>query len=327
VTPTGRETRTPIAHVEHELPALLVLLGVLIGAGGAPSPALAQGAGASLAEYALDPGSGERWELPGRLREVSGLALSSDGRLFAHGDERARIFERDPMSGKVLKEFHVGRQGIRGDFEGLAIAGDRFFLVDSDGNLIEFREGGTDERVDFTRIRSGVGRRCEVEGLAFDERTESLLLVCKTVAGRQFEDRLIVLAFSLESLQFEEAPRYAVPLRDLDAVGLEEDLNPSGIEVHPVTGTIYVLAARQHALVELSRDGRILAATVLSSRRHPQAEGLTFGADLSLYVADEGVDGDARLTRYRTGRPGPESVAPVKRGGLTERGRLKRSRR
>src|SRR5205814_2130850 len=34
-----------------------------------------------------------RWVLPPDLREISGLALTDDGRLLTHDDERARIVE------------------------------------------------------------------------------------------------------------------------------------------------------------------------------------------------------------------------------------------
>jgi len=226
------------------------------------------------------------------------MGATADGRLFAHGDERARIYELHPDSGTILKEFHLGRQGIRGDFEGLAIAGDRFFIVDSDGRILEFREGGDGDRVEYELISSGIGSQCEVEGLAYDVRSDVLLLPCKTVSGRRLRGHLVVYAFSLDGLRFENEPRYLVPLSELIDLGLEEDLNPSGIEVHPVTGSIYILAARQHALVELSRNGEPLAVRLLAAGAHAQAEGLTFGSDLSLFIADEAAREGAILTRY-----------------------------
>ena len=36
-----------------------------------------------------------RWLLPKELKEISGLALSSDGKLFTHGDELGQIWEID----------------------------------------------------------------------------------------------------------------------------------------------------------------------------------------------------------------------------------------
>ena len=71
-----------------------------------------------------DSGQGEdrpiaRWLLPPELSEISGLALTDDGRLFAHNDESARISEIDYRRGTILKHFYAGEKDLRGDFEGL----------------------------------------------------------------------------------------------------------------------------------------------------------------------------------------------------------------
>ena len=54
-----------------------------------------------------------RWLLPPELAEISGLALTPDGRLFAHNDETARITEIDYRRGTVIKHFSVGRAVTR----------------------------------------------------------------------------------------------------------------------------------------------------------------------------------------------------------------------
>ena len=52
--------------------------------------------------------------LPAELREVSGLAVDSHGRLFTHQDETSAVYEVDPGTGSVVRRFHVGRIGLRG---------------------------------------------------------------------------------------------------------------------------------------------------------------------------------------------------------------------
>ena len=42
-----------------------------------------------------------RWILPDRLGEISGLTLTEDQRLFAHGDEFGRVYEIDYRRGVV----------------------------------------------------------------------------------------------------------------------------------------------------------------------------------------------------------------------------------
>ena len=101
-----------------------------------------------------------RFDLPGRLNEISGLAFTPDGRLFGHDDERGRVHEIDPGTGEVGKRFDLGEDMVRDDFEGMAIAGERFFLISSRGWLYEFREVGDRESAPYRVTDTGVGANC-----------------------------------------------------------------------------------------------------------------------------------------------------------------------
>lgn len=257
-------------------------------------------AGQELTGYVVSADRAWQHRLPGALREVSGLATSHDGRLFAHDDERARVYEIDPLSGQVLKRIDMGDGGERGDFEGIALVGDQFFLVESDGTLYEFGEGDDKQNMPFRQYPSEVGDRCEVEGLAYDSRTEALLLACKTTKGSALRGHLVIFAVPLETMVAEPEPRFRVPYASLSDVNARGRLHPSGLEVHPGSGSIFVVAAREEGLVEISRDGNFVAAAELPSKLHRQAEGITFIAE-ALVLADEGGGGKATLTGFPLG--------------------------
>ena len=70
-----------------------------------------------------------RWVMPQNLNEISGLALTPDGRLFAHPDERAIVSEIDYRRGVSSSSSFSGRRGVQGDFEGIAIAGEVMYLM------------------------------------------------------------------------------------------------------------------------------------------------------------------------------------------------------
>jgi uncharacterized protein YjiK len=250
-----------------------------------------------LGSFDLSKDGAEQHDLPGRLREISGLATTSDGRLFAHDDERARVYELDPATGEVLKRIDVGSGGIPGDFEGIAVVGDRFFLVESDGTMYEFAEGEDKEDMAYEKTDTELGRRCEVEGLAFDEATSSLLLACKSTRGRDLRDHLVIFGVPLETLLPDPEPRFKIPWRSLRDVDARGRLHPSGIEVHPRSGRIFVVAAREEGIVEISRDGDFVAAAELPHSRHRQPEGIAFH-EFDLLVADEASGKTATLTRY-----------------------------
>lgn len=250
---------------------------------------------AVLSRYALS-GDLATVVLPAVLDEVSGLAFDDRGRLWAHDDERARIYQLDPVSGKVLDFFDVGRR-IRGDWEGIAWAEDRLFLVDSDGVLEEFRPGASGERVAHRRIRTGLGRRCEIEGLGFEPSARRLLVGCKSARERALRGRIVLFSVPLVSMEADREPRVSVPLTSLEAFGLPAELSPAAVEVHPAGGTVLVAAAREETIVELGPDGRVLAGRRLPRGVLRQLEGMAVAPDGALILASEASGGRPKLAR------------------------------
>jgi len=174
----------------------LTLLLTLLGGCGSSADAGFELAGRHYADAGLT-----QWALPDELREVSGLALTGDGRLFAHGDEHAVIVELDFASGRAVKRFAFGNPPVAGDFEGIAFAGPRLFLITSAGELLEGREGEAGEHVDFQRHDTGLGQRCEIEGLDHDPDQQTLLILCKQGRQRELAGTIAVLAWSLAARQ------------------------------------------------------------------------------------------------------------------------------
>jgi uncharacterized protein YjiK len=235
-----------------------------------------------------------RFDLPGRLDEVSGLAFSPDGRLFAHDDERGRVHEIDPTTGEVGKRFDLGSNLVRDDFEGIAIVGERFFLVSSSGRLYEFREGQDRQNMEFRVTDSGVGRGCEVEGLDYEPVRDELLIACKVSLPERGE--IVVHRLPIDPAR-ERPPPLRLPKAALLPFGLAPEFDPSAIAVTP-TGHWLLLSGRHDALIEVSPDGVLHAAVELRKGRHPQSEGLAIGPDGTLYISDEKNGKEARLTAY-----------------------------
>lgn len=260
----------------------------------APAGSPAQEAAPGLVAYDLE-GTAARFEMPGRLGEISGIAMTSDGRLFGHNDERATVHEIDRETGEVGKRFSLGDPPFDGDFEGLGIAGDRFFLITSQGLLYEFREVGDRETALHRVTDTGLGATCEVEGLDFDARDEALLIACKVTTPDR--GSLVVHRLPLDPGQARLSP-IEIPRSQLTAFGLDPRFQASSVAVSP-TGTLFLASAAPEALIEVDRTGRVLGAVELRRRRHPQPEGLAFGPNGDLYIADERNDAPTgAVTRY-----------------------------
>ena len=116
----------------------------------APAPMAAlqsTSAGTTLSRYDLTAPPADLWELPKALQEISGLAVDSAGRIFAHDDEQAIIYQLDPATHRVVKRFSFGLPAVRGDFEAIAVVGRQLILTTSDGVLYAGREGRDGESV------------------------------------------------------------------------------------------------------------------------------------------------------------------------------------
>ena len=261
-------------------------------------------AGSFLERYPLTAESSEQWRLPDKLNEISGLALTGDARLLAITDESAIVYELDFAEGRLVKAFALGEPTERGDFEGIAWFEGRVWLVTSNGKIYESAEGEDGERVSFEAFETGIGKSCEVEGLAYRESDSTLLVLCKKIRKKANLEGLAIFAWSTTTRELLEEKTIAMPGREIAAALRLARLNPSGIAIDGRSGNLLIVAARQHALVEVKADGGFISARVLPlTARHPQAEGIEILPSGDLLIADEGGGHRARLALYRPADP------------------------
>ena len=239
-----------------------------------------------------------RWILPESLEEVSGLALTADGRLFAHGDEVGQVSELDYRRGVLVKQFTLGRNPLLEDFEGIAIAGERMFLLASNGKLYEFREGANGDHVDYVIHDTHLGHECEFEGVAFDPDLNALLLACKNVGTKHLHGDLVVYAWSLANGDVSTKPQIVVPLKEVVGSNQWNSIHPSDITRDPATGNYVVVAAQEKALITLTPAGRVVSASPLPANLQ-HTEGVAITTDSLLILSDEAGKHPAVIVLYR----------------------------
>ncbi|MGQ0642630.1 MAG: SdiA-regulated domain-containing protein [Gemmatimonadaceae bacterium] len=240
-----------------------------------------------------------RWVLPPALNEVSGIAMTSEGRLLAHGDEYGRISVLDPRRGILLKEFSIG---AKADFEGIAATSGMIYMIDSNGQIYSFREGAPGQRVTYTLIDTRLGRECEFEGIAYDPRRGALLLPCKNIEKKELRGNVVIYVWQLNApTTSQRLSMITVPMKFAIGNNPWAAFRPTDITVDPRTGNYVLVAAQERALLELEPNGKVVRSMPLpgGDEEHPQAEGVAITEDGMLVVSNEATGRPASITLYR----------------------------
>jgi len=280
--------------VSHAATAAAATLAALL-AGALASPA---GAGDdALGRIDFDHDHARRWKLPRRLAEVSGLTTAGGGRLFAHEDQHARVFELDPVRRRVVRSFSLGDPVVRGDFEGIAFAHGRIHLVTSSGALFVSEVGEDGAHVAYQRHDTRVGGLCrEVEGLDYDPTDDVLLLACKRARSGK---HVLIHRWSLVTHTSADPALLRIRARKLRKRKVGSPFRPSAITRDPRTGHYLVLSSLAHGIAEIAPDGKVEKVRGLSRSDHGQPEGMAVLEDGTLAIADEARRGRrARLTLH-----------------------------
>ena len=262
--------------------------------------------GQGLNGFPLDSESLQQWKLPKKLKELSGLALTPDDRLFTVTDEKAIVYELDYQQGEIVKAFSLGNPTVHADFEGIAILNDVFYLVTSKGRIYATAEGNDGDKMQYKSYKTGLGKLCEIEGLAQDRQSDTLLLACKKSKVKGKGGKLSVFVWSPSTGEVLREREITIPEDDIADKLDQKHINPSGIAVDPRTANLYVVASRQRAIIEMKPNGELINAIILPlADRHRQAEGIEITQDGRLLIADEGGKKKARLSVYTPGHNKP----------------------
>ncbi len=230
-----------------------------------------------------------RLQLVDGLKEISGLAVASENTVYAHNDEYGIVYEINLEDGAVASVFALGDPTVKADFEGVAAAEGRIFLVTSTGLIFETLRGGHRERVRYNIYDTGAGEFCEIEGITSAPARGEFLLMCKTPHKTALNGRLVVFKWSLVNRTPVSTPWLDISLAELLTARERRNFRPSAIEWRARDDMLIMLSARSHLLLALRRDGTLIAKKELPVKVHPQAEGVAIMPSGDLVIADEGV--------------------------------------
>jgi uncharacterized protein YjiK len=230
----------------------------------------------------------EKYDLPDKLKEISGLSYYKENQLVCVNDEQGKIFIYDIKEQKIVDKIPFGKDG---DYEGVEVVGDEVFVLNSNGKLKGFKIGVAFER----EIDCSEPEVIEYEGLGYDAKSKHLLLVAKE-RTKDVDDKKMIYAYDFDrKVLFKHI---AIPQEQVKDEANGTEFKPSGIAVNPITGQTFILASSGKKLLVLSEKGQKEALISLNPKTYRQPEGICFSPDGQLFISSEGKDGDGYILRF-----------------------------
>ncbi len=230
----------------------------------------------------------EQYDLPKKLKEISGLSYYKNNQLACVNDEEGKVFIYDLTKKEVAEKIPFGKDG---DYEGIEVVGNEVFILKSNGKINSFKVGEAYERtIDCTDPDV-----IEYEGLGYDPKSKRLLLAAKERV-KDKDDKKMIYAYDFDrKVLFKNI---AIPQEQITDKANGKDFRPSGIAVNPLTGQVFILASDGKKLLVLSEDGKKEALISLDPNIFKQPEGICFSPEGTLYISSEGKDGDGYILAF-----------------------------
>jgi hypothetical protein len=219
------------------------------------------------------------YRMPKPLKEISGISFVSENTMACVEDNHGIIYLYDLKKEKIGGNISFDEKG---DYEDIVKAGEDFYVLRSDGMILRLKDQETES------YQTGLNPENNTEGLCLDKKNNSLLIACKDNPGKQIpKNNKAVYKFSLADPGTSAQLAFNISTDDI-ALPDAKDFSPSGIAIHPKSGTIFIISSRGNILLETDGSGKILHAEKLYGKLFTQPEGICFNPEGDLFISNEG---------------------------------------
>ena len=238
------------------------------------------------------------------LNEISGITFYKDinNTLFAISDSKEKIFQIN-VSSKKIKDKAEKFAGPH-DFEDVVRVDTTIFVLVSNGTIMAVPLDLVHDVTDSSRTLVypfWSTDKNDFETLYYDPSANGLIMVCKTCAGEKGQKVRTAYRFDLLQRTFDSTAFYVInsesvkqAVKDPDA-----DFKPSAAAIHPIDKQLYILSSAGQLLVIADTHGKVKSAYKLNPKYHPQAEGIAFAPDGTMYISNEGKFKQPTLQVFR----------------------------
>jgi hypothetical protein len=234
--------------------------------------------------------------LPATLNEISGIAYAKDDHIFAVDDEQGTLFRLKLQQEPAVEQWQFGKKN---DYEELVLTDDLFYLLSSSGTIVYFPN--TLPVTAMKESKLPLKGRNEFEILFKDPAASRLLMMCKSCKNDK-NGNVSVYAFDLAAKAFGDRPAATLKVKEIEDL-LQENVGqfkPSGANVHPLTGEIYIVSSINQLLVITDGDFKVKEVHKLDPGIFKQPEGLCFTPSGDLLISNEAAgQGSATVLFFR----------------------------
>jgi hypothetical protein len=249
--------------------------------------------------------------LPGILHEISGITEIDNSTIACIQDENGILFVYDLSKNSISEYFTFHGNG---DYEGIARAGNKIFVLRSDGILYEIPDYKSAEFASIS-YKTEIPAK-DNEGLCYYKKNNILLIGPKSnIEGKNINKR-VIYGFSLETkrllvnpvikFDLEAIKEYATENKlDLPVTNKKKEksepkieLRTSAIGIHPVTNKLFLISGVEQILFVFDLDGSLEYMEKLNPELFNQPEGIAFLNNGDMLISNEGGPGNATLLRF-----------------------------
>lgn len=235
------------------------------------------------------------WVLPAELVEVSGNTWLDKNHLILIEDLKPNLYyvKFDDKTATLEKTVPFAEtEKDKVDIEDVTIVDNVVYALWSHGALFKITDWQNKPQVE--KIKTGLKKDNNTEGLCFDPVTKQLLIACKDDGGTGEESAKAVYSFNMEKSQLSEKPFMVIHPKDFKSLtGNDLSFNPSAIAVHPTTHDIYILTTRDNkGMAVFTHDGVLKSYQTIDKELMEQPEGICFNPQGKLIISSQGKKGD-----------------------------------
>ncbi|MEJ7912227.1 MAG: SdiA-regulated domain-containing protein [Chitinophagaceae bacterium] len=229
------------------------------------------------------------------LKEISGIVVS-ENRVFAISDDKGQLYQLNLDDGKIVNQWTFGEAD---DYEDVTVVADRFFILNSNGNIVSFTLPQAGSPV-IKIFKFPFGKGNEFEILYYDKQNRQLVMVCKECKD-DGTGRLSAYTIDPSTGNYQPAPfKINTAAAGLQGTNKPNRLKPSAAAIHPASGEVYMISSINKAMIRMNRNGKVISVHPLKRKVFEQPEGITFTADGNMLISNEaGQKDQATLLQFK----------------------------